>query len=75
MFAMTAEDPRIATLEWIPRSVRTRMDEAGVRISLAQWQAMALGDRRALADAAPDAGISLAHFESMLALGLARAGS
>lgn len=48
------------------------MDEAGVRISLAQRQATALGERRALPDASHDARISLAEFEPLLALALRR---
>jgi hypothetical protein len=42
---MIAEDD---DLEWIPRSVRGKLDQAGIRIHLADWQRMTLDERRAL---------------------------
>lgn len=35
-------------LEWIPREVRTRLDVAGMRLHLREWQALPLDERRAL---------------------------
>ena len=35
-------------LEWIPRSVRDRLDRSAVRISLVQWQALPLTVRAEL---------------------------
>lgn len=66
---------RTATLEWIPQSVRSRMDAAGVRISLAMWQAMALADRQLLAQNAGRASVSHATFVELLDAALARAGT
>jgi hypothetical protein len=40
-----------ATLELIPLGVRRKLDLAGVKLSLAGWQALPLADRRVLADA------------------------
>jgi hypothetical protein len=73
MDPMTEEEQRTATLEWIPRPMRTRMDEAVVRISLAQWQALPLRDRRALADAALEPRITPRQFAGLLRLALGTA--
>lgn len=35
-------------LEWIPRSVRHKLDLAGIRIRLADWQRMSIEERREL---------------------------
>jgi hypothetical protein len=35
-------------LTWIPRGVRTKLDLAGVRIHLADWQTLSLDERREL---------------------------
>ena len=35
-------------LTWIPRTVRTKLDRAGVRIHLADWQRLSIEDRRGL---------------------------
>lgn len=40
------------TLEWIPRSVRTRLDACALRISLKQWQALPLPARALLVQTA-----------------------
>lgn len=40
--------PEDDDLSWIPRSVRDKLDRAGIRIHLADWQRMALEERRAL---------------------------
>ena len=75
MSALTEEEERTATLEWIPRPIRTRMDEAGVRISLVQWQAMLLAERRMLAEAAQDAQVTPQRFATLLGLAQARTGA
>jgi len=58
------------TLEWIPRPVRTRLDDCRVRISLAQWQMLDLDARRALttlATAGDDAAVFRAALDARLA--------
>ena len=35
-------------LVWIPRGVRDKLDRAGIRIHLADWQAMSMDERREL---------------------------
>jgi hypothetical protein len=35
-------------LTWIPRAVRDKLDLAGIRIHLADWQRMSLEERREL---------------------------
>ena len=58
------------SLEWIPRPVRTRLDDCRVRISLAQWQMLDLSARRelaALATARGDAATFRAALETRLA--------
>ena len=37
-------------LSWVPQGVRTKLDWAGVRIHLADWQRLSLGERRELVD-------------------------
>ena len=37
-----------ADLTWIPRAVRDKLDLAGIRIHLADWQRMSLEERREL---------------------------
>jgi len=66
----TEEEQRTATLEWIPRSMRTRMDEASVRISLAQWHAMPLAARHDMAEAAKDTQVPVERFAALLALAI-----
>ncbi|HSH88607.1 MAG TPA: nitrate reductase associated protein [Ramlibacter sp.] len=62
---------RIDTLEWIPQPMRTRMDEAGVRISLADWQALGLARRAVLAGAARQH-LAASVFVSLLRTALGR---
>ena len=35
-------------LGWIPRSVRDKLDQVGIKLHLKEWQALPLEDRRAL---------------------------
>src|SRR5271170_7230074 len=64
-----------ATLDLIPLTVRRKLDLAGVKLSLAGWQALPIADRRALADATVDDGASVASFAAMLRAGALRAGA
>ncbi len=43
---LSEHERKIATLEWMPRSVRDRMDRGGIRISLRDWQALPMCARR-----------------------------
>ena len=45
-FELSEHERKIATLEWMPRCVRDRMDRGGIRISLRDWQALPLSARR-----------------------------
>lgn len=66
---MTQASPtqdRVATLEWISQAMRTRMNNAGVRISLADWQTLNLAQRRVMADAAAQQSLSDAGFVLLL---------
>lgn len=40
-------------LHWLPLAVRHKLDACGLRLSLAQWQALDLADRRELLRSAP----------------------
>ncbi len=40
--------PSEEDLTWIPRAVRAKLDLAGIRIHLADWQRMSLEERREL---------------------------
>jgi hypothetical protein len=66
-----------ATLDLVPLAVRRRLDLAGLKISLAGWQALPDVDRRALADAAAsgvDDDASVTAFAETLRAAAARAG-
>lgn len=52
---MSTPEQEQQELEWIPRSMRDRLDACAVRISLKQWQALPLAARRELADLAESA--------------------
>ncbi len=52
VFAFEGEESE--RLEWIPLDVRRRLDLAGVRLSLAGWQAMPLHARARLCEAPVD---------------------
>jgi len=64
-----------ATLDLIPLAVRRKLDLAGVKLSLAGWQALPIADRRALAGATVDDGASVAAFAAMLRAGTLCAGA
>ena len=63
------------TLEWIPATMRARMDQAKVRISLAQWQMLPMPERETLAHLANDASTSHASFVRVLQTALMIAGA
>jgi hypothetical protein len=66
-----------ATLDLVPLAVRRKLDLAGLKISLAGWQALPDVDRRALAGAAAfglDDDASVAAFSETLRAAAARAG-
>ena len=63
------------TLEWIPAPMRVRMDQAKVRISLAQWQTLPMPERETLAHLANDASTSHASFAGALQTALMIAGA
>lgn len=41
-------------LEWIPRSVRDKLDRAGIKLHLKEWQALGLDTRQLLVETACD---------------------
>lgn len=43
-------DPHAAALELIPRAVRDKLDRAGIKLHLKEWQALSLVDRARLRD-------------------------
>lgn len=63
------------TLEWIPAAVRTKMDQARVRISLAQWQLLPMTERELLARMSADSSVSQSDFVQTLQSLLAKAGA
>lgn len=63
------------TLEWIPASIRSRMDQAKVRISLAQWQMLPMPERETLARMADDAATQHAVYVQALQTAMANAGA
>ena len=63
------------TLEWIPLAMRTKMDQAHVRISLAQWQLLAMPQRELLASMSADPAAGTAEFVQALQGCLAAAGA
>lgn len=63
------------TLEWIPPAMRTKMDQAHVRISLAQWQLLAMPQRELLASMSADPAAGTAEFVQALQGFLAAAGA
>jgi hypothetical protein len=64
-----------ATLELMPLGVRRKLDLAGVKLSLAGWQALPLTDRRALAEAEVDDEAQVAAFARALREAADRAGA
>lgn len=48
---LPGEPPQARALTWLPLAVRYKLDRCGVRISLAQWQALDLPTRTALLEA------------------------
>ena len=63
------------TLEWIPASMRTKMDQARVRISLQQWQVLPMPERAMLARMSADRDVNPGDFEQALQTFLANAGA
>ncbi len=65
-----------ATLELVPLAVRRKLDLAGLKLSLAGWQALPIADRRALAKESVegDDDASLAAFSATLRAAAAHAG-
>ena len=61
------------TLEWIPQATRRMMDGLDTRISLWQWQKLALADRQLLARMAEDPHTIGSNFLRVLQAGLASA--
>jgi len=53
-------------LSWIPQGVRTKLDRAGVRIHLADWQRLSLGDRRKLVEFQCETAEEVAAFRARL---------
>lgn len=37
-------------LEWIPRSVRDKLDRAGIKLHLKEWTSLSLQERQSLVD-------------------------
>ncbi|MEO6625493.1 MAG: nitrate reductase associated protein [Burkholderiaceae bacterium] len=62
-------------LEWIPSSMRTKMDQARVRLSLSQWQVLPLPEREELTRLSAEPATSPADFVQALATFLANAGA
>jgi hypothetical protein len=58
--------PEEDDLTWIPRLVRGKLDRAGVRIHLADWQKLSLDARRALTAWACDTPEEIAAFRARL---------
>jgi hypothetical protein len=67
------ESDLYATLAFVPLAVRRKLDLAGRKISLEGWRALALEDRRALADAPVDDD-GVRAFAEALGAAAARAG-
>jgi hypothetical protein len=53
-------------LNWIPQGVRTKLDRAGVRIHLADWQRLSPGNRRELVDFRCETAEEVAAFQERL---------
>ena len=71
--ARTFSFERDPALTFLPLSVRRKLDLAGLKLSLAGWQALPLADRSALVDADVDDDTSAA-FAAALHAAAARAG-
>ncbi len=65
--------PQELTLEWIPLATRHSMDQAGVRISLWQWQKLPIADRQLLARMAGNPSTVVSNFLQVLDAALASA--
>ena len=65
--------PQELTLEWIPLATRKQMDALDVRISLWQWQRLAMADRQLLARMATDEHTVGTNFLRVLQAALASA--
>jgi hypothetical protein len=63
-----------ATLSFVPLAVRRKLDLAGRKISLEGWRALAMEDRRALADARIDDDAAARAFAEALGEAATRAG-
>lgn len=68
------EGDNTQTLEWIPLDVRRRLDLAGVRLSLAGWQALPMQERVRFCEAPVDAPGDVAAYRAAV-LAAAPAGS
>ncbi len=64
-----------ATLDLVPLTVRRKLDLAGVKLSLAGWQALPIADRRALVEADVDDDASVSSFTTALRAAAGRAGA
>jgi hypothetical protein len=64
-----------ATLDLMPLTVRRKLDLAGLKLSLAGWQALPIADRRALAGVEVDDDASVASFTATLRAATARVGA
>jgi hypothetical protein len=62
-----ADSPEEDDLTWIPRVVRVKLDRAGVRIHLVDWQKLSLDARRALTACPCDTREEIAAFRARLA--------
>jgi hypothetical protein len=58
--------PEEDDLTWIPRVVRGKLDRAGVRIHLVDWQKLSLDARRTLAACPCDTREEIAAFRARL---------
>ncbi|HSW17933.1 MAG TPA: nitrate reductase associated protein [Ramlibacter sp.] len=60
------EGPEAQQLQWLPLAMRYKLDVLGLRLTLAQWQALSLEERRLLVTSPVDAGSAAASLRRLL---------
>lgn len=70
----TGAEGRYQRLVWMPLALRMKLDLAGLKISLADWQAISLGRRRALVAGRAEAEAEIGVFVSLLSSALQAGG-